>query len=174
MVAFDEQVTSTPIRGPDDLALAIAPSPRGGTALHDALLTALLHTGKERSMVVAFTDGGDNMSWLGEDAVLEVARRTSAVLHAVAILPPALSARAERTELRFLRQLAQSTGGDLWTAPDAAGLLATFGGILDAMRHRYLLRFEPESSRPGWHRLRVRLLGAKGALAARPGYWVEP
>jgi len=42
------------------------------------------------------------------------------------------------------------------------------------MRHRYLQRFEPDPARPGWHDLRVRLRGAKGRLAARPGYWIEP
>jgi VWFA-related protein len=172
--AFDEQVRLTRIRGADDLAAALAPSPRGGTALHDALFTALLHAGPERSMVIAFTDGGDNMSWLDEGEILQYAQRTSAVLHGVAIVRRAMAEFAERAELGVLSRVAESTGGRLWTAPDAAGLLETFDTILTAMRHRYLLRFDPDTSRAGWHRLRVRLRGAGGDLSVRPGYWIEP
>jgi len=171
VLAFNEQVRSTVIRVADDLASALAPAPRGGTALNDALFAALLRSGPERTMVIAFTDGEDNMSWLGETQLLEYARRTSAVLHGVAIVP---QAPADRAELRFLRRAAESTGGNLWTAPGAAGLLATFDQILAAMRHRYLLRFEPDPPRAGWHDLRVRLRGARGRVAARPGYWIEP
>ena len=174
LLAFDEEVRSTRIRGADDLASALSPSSRGGTALYDALFTAFLRAGPERSMVIAFTDGGDNMSWLGESEILESAKRTSAVLHGVAIVPRGRAELEERAELGALSRAAESTGGRLWTAADAAGLLDTFEEILAAMRHRYLLRFDPEPARAGWHRLRVRLRGAKGRLSARPGYWIEP
>ena len=174
VLAFDEQLRLTRIRGADDLAAALAPSSRGGTALHDALFAAFLHAGPERSTVIAFTDGGDNMSWLGESEILEYAKRTSAVFHGVAIVPRGLAEFAERAELGVLSRVAESTGGRLWTAPDAAGLLDTFDDILTAMRHRYLLRFDPDPPRAGWHRLRVRLRGAKGDLSARPGYWIAP
>jgi VWFA-related protein len=174
LLAFDEQVRLTRIRTADDLASALAPSTRGGTALYDALFAAFLRAGPERSMVVAFTDGGDNMSWLGERQILQYGQRTSAVFHGVAIVPRGLAEFKERSELRVLGQLAEATGGRLWTAPDAAGLLDQFDAILTAMRHRYLLRFDPDHPRPGWHRLRVRLRGAKGELSARPGYWIAP
>jgi VWFA-related protein len=174
LLAFDEQVRLTRIRAADDLVSALAPSTRGGTALLDALFAAFLRAGPERTMVIAFTDGGDNMSWLGETEILDYAKRTSAVFHGVAIVQRGLAETAERAELRVLGRVAESTGGMLWTAPDAAGLLGTFGEILTAMRHRYLLRFDPDQPRAGWHRLRVRLRGAKGKLSARPGYWIGP
>jgi VWFA-related protein len=174
LLAFDEQVRLTRIRAADDLVSALTPSTRGGTALYDALFTAFLRAGPERSMVIAFTDGGDNMSWLGGSEILDYARRTSAVVHGVAIVPRGLAELRERAELRVLGQLAESTGGMLWTAADAAGLRGEFDAILTAMRHRYLLRFDPDHPRAGWHSLRVRLRGAKGKLSARPGYWIEP
>jgi VWFA-related protein len=171
VLAFDEQLRVTEIKTSGDLASALAPSPREGTALHDALFVALLRAVPERSMIVAFTDGADNMSWLGEAEIVAYAQRASAVLHAVAIAPRGLS---QRLELRVLDQVARATGGNLWTAPDAAALPDTFDQILEAMRHRYLLRFDPSRPTDGWHRLDVRLRGAKGDLSARPGYWIEP
>lgn len=145
----------------------------GGTALNDALFAGLLRAGPERSLVVVFTDGEDNMSWLNEDPVVEAARRSSAVLQGVT-LGTESAGSGEAPHLRMLRRASEATGGRLWTAPSAAELPDTFAAILDAMHRRYLLRFEPSAMRPGWHRLEVRLHGAKGRVATRPGYWLAP
>lgn len=172
LMTFDQELRLAPGR-----EAAAAPellsgmAPRGGTALYDALFTAIARAGPERCMIVVFSDGEDNMSWLSAAAVVEAARRSSAVVQGAAILT---SGSEQRSSLRTLRRACETTGGRLWTARSAANLRSTFAFILDAMRQRYLLRFEPSAPRPGWHRLEIRLRGARGDVRARPGYWMSP
>jgi VWFA-related protein len=72
----------------------------------------------------------------------------------------------------ILRQMAESTGGRFWRADSGEHLRSAFAAIAEAMRHRYLLRFEPPpGAKRGWRRLEVRLKNAKGEVQARRGYW---
>lgn len=165
----------------------------GSTALHDALYAGikLPETSVGRPLVVLFTDGQDNMSWLTEEEALTAAREASALVYAVGIesgseerpltdtarmmpggrFPPPIVETA--TELDFVRRVAEATGGRLFRADSSAGLKAAFLGILRELNSRYLVRYEPQGvGREGWHRLEVRLKGRKGRVRARPGYFV--
>jgi hypothetical protein len=52
-------------------------------------------------------------------------------------------------------------------------LRQAFTSVADAMRHRYVLRYEAQGvKREGWHRIKVRLKAAKGDAQTRRGYWV--
>jgi hypothetical protein len=43
--------------------------------------------------------------------------------------------------------------------------------MLDEVKSRYLLRYEPQAVKPmGWHKLEVRLKKVKGGVRARSGY----
>lgn len=142
--------------------------PSGGTAVRDAVYAALLlrDASQRRTAVVVFSDGLDNLSWLGVDDVLEAARRSEAIVYAV-------SARAsgDRGDT-FLRDVASTTGGRFFTVKDAAGLRASFLRVLEDIRARYVLSFAPPPGPPGWHTLQVRLKnGKKAEVLARPGYW---
>jgi hypothetical protein len=71
-----------------------------------------------------------------------------------------------------VRQTAEATGGRYWTADSPARLTEAFAAIVAAMNTRYVLRFEPTSrAAAGWHRLDLRLKGAKGEVRARRGYF---
>jgi VWFA-related protein len=160
----------------------------GGTALWDALHSALtLLPRNRRALVVVFSDGEDNASFLGDREVPSEAERANALVEAVGFVaatpvrPVSLFPRSFviREVLGFavepgmaLRATAESTGGRLWTADDPARLTAAFAGISAAMNTRYVLRFEPDvRARAGWHRLDVRLRGGKGEVRARRGYF---
>ncbi|MCR4376070.1 MAG: VWA domain-containing protein, partial [Acidobacteria bacterium] len=60
--------------------------PRGQTAILDGIHSAIMTTQAEagRSLVIVCTDGRDTMSWLQADEVAEVAKRSNAVIYAVA------------------------------------------------------------------------------------------
>jgi VWFA-related protein len=161
---------------------------RGATSLHDALYAALrLHEpGSQRPFVVAFSDGGDNTSWLRAEQVLRAAETSPAVVYAVGLqvaefaplLPGSRTRRDPRPapNLQFLHRLAEASGGRFWVAEQSARLEEAFLRILGETRDRYLLAYEPAAPpRPGYHKLKLRLRGAgSGDVRARQGYRVMP
>lgn len=145
----------------------------GATAAFDALYAALLLSEDAgRSLVVLFSDGEDNMSFLGERQLQTFAERSNALVHVVG-WGSATPNMAEPEHIRVLRRIAEATGGRFWGADSPERLRQAFADIADAMGHRYLLRYEPSGvKREGWHQLEVRLRGQKGDVQARRGYWV--
>jgi VWFA-related protein len=188
VVAFSHEVRwlARPTHDRDEVRRALAACrARGGTSLWDGLHAALgLLPPQVRSLVVVFTDGEDNMSWLEQRQVKAAAQRSNAVIHAVGLRPPeaeplpAYGPRAAPTTLpeleqvRELRLTAELTGGRFWTAESPDRLRQAFAAIVAAMNSRYVLRFEPAAgAAPGWHPIQLRLRGAKGDLRARAGYF---
>jgi VWFA-related protein len=160
--------------------------PTGATAAFDALYAAVaLSEEGGRSLIVLFTDGEDNMSFLGEKQLLTAVQRSNALVHTVGWREPGrtepVPGRINEAELseedqtRALRQIAEATGGRFWGADSPERLRRAFAEIADAMSHRYILRYEPQGvAREGWHRIEIKLRGQKGDLQARHGYWVAP
>lgn len=161
--------------------------PGGATALYDALYAgALLAGGPGRSLVVAFSDGEDNLSWLEAPQLQRVLEESNVLVQIVASVPPEepppprfgeLRAQPapEPAHLRALRRLAEITGGQLWPADSPARLSLAFSAILEAMRTRYVLGFEPEQpQRPGLHAIDVRLVRRGGKVHCRHAYFVGP
>jgi Ca-activated chloride channel homolog len=191
IVAFSHEVRwlARPTQDRDAVRRALAACrARGGTSLWDGLHAALgLLPPQVRSLVVIFTDGEDNMSWLDERQVKAAAQRSNAVIHAVGLKPKpsaespliidalryvAPKAPPELEQVRALRQTAEVTGGRFWTAESPDRLRQAFAAIVAAMNSRYVLRFEPAAgSAPGWHPIQLRLRGAKGDVRARAGYF---
>jgi VWFA-related protein len=136
----------------------------GATSLRDAVHLALHlqphdHT---RPLVLLFTDGHDTASWLTDDAVVDSAKRSGVVIHAV---------RVESDGL--LDRLTQISGGRTWSATSDRQLQELFTKALDEMRARYLLTYTPHGVRqPGWHDLKVKLKNGSGDVTARHGYFV--
>ena len=156
----------------------------GATALIDALYAAItLSDSGRRPLVVLFSDGWDNQSFLDERDLRLTAERANALVHVVSWQPPLegpmpgsnVPIPVEPEHERMLRQIAESTGGRLWGADSPARLRDAFAAIAEAMGHRYVLRYEPQGvTREGWHRIELRLRGEKGDVQVRRGYWVPP
>ena len=189
LVGFSETITWLAPATTDKAAVRRALDrlePTGATAAFDALYAAVaLSEEGGRSLVVLFTDGDDNMSFLGEKDALTAVERSNALVHAVCWREPgvtsvdaALISAEQLSELEQslgLRQIAEATGGRFWGADSPERLRRAFAQIADAMSHRYVLRYEPQGvSREGWHRIEVKLRGQKGDVEARHGYWVAP
>lgn len=143
----------------------------GRTALRDAVQLALSteHDARARPLMLVFTDGVDNASWLSDEEVLEAVRRAGIVIHAVTVIGQQIS------PTRFMERVVEIAGGRLWSARSESDLSRLFTNALDEMRARYLLSFTPTRPlRPGWHELRVRLKSGGGDIKARRGYFVAP
>jgi VWFA-related protein len=186
LVTFSEEIAwrADPSADRDVVGRALLRLSAGGaTSVLDALFTAIaLSDTGGRPLIVLFSDGEDNMSWLAERQLRSVAERSNAVVHVVSwLLPPVIvhglpkAPRAENEQDRALREIAALTGGRDWSADSPAQLREAFAAIADAMGHRYVLRFEPQGAgRGGFHHLGVRLRTAKGDVQARRGYWLPP
>ena len=162
---------------------------RGSTTLHDALVlgSALARADARPGVFLLFTDGQDTASWTTAGRTLEVLRRTNVVVFPVgsglprAVITSSLSlyfdpqawvAPTAGDTLLFLRQIAETTGGEFLHVNRGERLATTFAAILGRYRQRYLLSYTPTgvTSTDGWHRLEVRLRNRPGSVVAREGY----
>lgn len=162
----------------------------GGTSLWDAVFTSLtLHdaTPGVRRLVLVFSDGEDTSSWLPRGAVIDKARRSDAVIYAVALrsgTPPAGSVLSYRSgielskadvstgmESPFLEELADISGGAVYTTSRSGELRNAFKQIVTEFRTRYVITYQPTGvDAPGWHPIEVRLKRKPGTVRARRGY----
>lgn len=184
-VALRSAMSESPVRllqGLDDLHAG------GNTALFDALFAALAISGRgsTRPLLILFTDGRDTVSWLSADDVVAAARLSEAAIYAVATSwvgsppgsparPPTWASIAATGDEGFLRRITHETGGRLLRVDSASHLQAQLKGVLDEIGARYIIRYEPAGvAGEGWHRVRVRLRGLRGAVVVRPGYLMAP
>ena len=75
-------------------------------------------------------------------------------------------------QIGFLRSLAETTGGRVFRTSARLRLEDAFALVLDDARSRYVLTYSPDKAATGWHKLRVKLVDAKGDVVARRGYYV--
>jgi VWFA-related protein len=139
--------------------------PSGGTGLVDASFASIMLAESDvgRSLVLVFSDGLDTASWLQPKDVLDVARRSDAVVYGIT------AGRLRRGD--FLRELSDLTGGQQFEVESTANLGPIFVGVLEEFRLRYLISYSPQGvSHDGWHRLEVRVKRRGATVKARPGY----
>jgi len=172
LLAFSNQLSLLARPATERTALHLALgrlAPGGATSLYDALYVAFkLPFGQGRPLIVLFTDGEDNLSWLGRDDVREAALQSSALLYVVAAGAP------DAPEAGFLRETAEGTGGRFWSAAGGAHLTERLLQILQTMGARYLLTYEPRGvSHGGRHQLKVTVKGRKVEVRHRREYLVR-
>lgn len=137
----------------------------GETSLVDASYAGLIvgESDVGRALVLIFSDGLDVNSWLQPEAVVDIARRSDAVVYGVAVRTLA--------KPEFLTDLGEATGGDLIEVESTRDLSGTFTRVLDEFRQRYLVSYEPTGvEKAGWHRLEVKVKRPGVRVKARPGY----
>ena len=166
----------------------------GGTAVFDALYVALKRPWPGgRPLVVLYTDGADNLSWLGPETVLAAARESSALVYVVGPAPPETAIVSHAWSLRTgagvtitaahprdasfqrLREIAEITGGRFWPVESPTLLEKRFLEILAAMKTRYLLGYTPHGVAPAErHRIKVRVKDRQVDVRHRLEYLVPP
>jgi VWFA-related protein len=157
----------------------------------------LLEDTEGRPLLIVFTDGLDNVSWFGDEEVLELVRESEAMVYVVSLRParssgptssgfimspqgkltmaPHRLAREEQDPTRFPRRVAELSGGRFIYADSSERLEEAFLTIHSEMRTRYLLSYSPrEASQAGWHRLEVKIKRRNLDVRARLGYYLPP
>lgn len=172
LVSFNETVTLAPTltTSLDHVRKAVGtiepPREQRPTALVDALFASMLTAESDagRGLVVVFSDGVDTGSWLRAEAVVDVAKRSDAIVYAV------VTFHEGRDD--FLKDLTETTGGTLVEVESSTDIGAVFLRILEEFRHRYLINYVPSGvARDGWHALKVSAAGDGLKVKARAGYW---
>lgn len=138
------------------------------TSLHDAAFAAVVTADatRGRPLALILSDGEDHGSWLPAERVLRAAQVSELVAHAVFMGPSGAPPV-------FLRDLASTTGGEAWRA-DYGDLREALARALAEFRNRYTLRYERTgTSRPGFHRLDIRVKPSGARVRARAGYLQE-
>jgi Ca-activated chloride channel family protein len=157
-------------------ALSAAPA-QGMTAVYDAVDRGLRHLQRgtrDRKALILVSDGGDNASAQTLAAVLELARRTNAVIYAVTFFDP--DNRDARP--RILKTLAHVTGGRALTARRTEDVMRSFARIAQEIRSGYTLGFAPAAISEGGYRT-IHVVADAGdhrqlVARTRGGYYAGP
>lgn len=161
---------------------------QGGTAINDALYTALKLLGgrQGRRLVVLLSDGIDTHSVVDAADVLELARRSQSMVYWIRLLEPGESAgddpreRASawrspadyRRQVSILRDVVRLTGGRIIPARSATEIEPLFDDILRELRQQYALGYYPSEQRDDgrWRQVRVRVQRPGVAVRTHEGY----
>ena len=172
---------AAPLRARQALASAAELAPAGSTAFYQALVAALLSetTAGRPHLVLALSDGDDNISLLDGADVRDLARRSETVLYVV--LRGTLRASGSRVgwlafkgpgDLSPLEEAAAITGGEMRREKPDASAAALFKQVVDDFKAGYVLRYTPSGVAPGgWHDLAVTVKNARYTVRARRGYF---
>jgi Ca-activated chloride channel family protein len=148
-------------------------TPKGGTALYDALQLSMqrLKTKEGRRVVVVVTDGRDEntasngpgsvATW---DEVIDAAKAMDTTVYAIG-----LGTRVERARLQ---QLADLTGGEAYFTNDIASLDTEYRRVVEDLHRRYVLGYtSTNGKRDGaWRTVELRSLSEPLRLRSRGGY----
>jgi len=164
------------ITGPTDDRQTVAEAidaieSRGGTAILDSLtaMTTQLQGVQGRQAIVLLTDGYDEHSSNDMFQTLERIKGAHATLYVVGIGGVAgISLKGER----FLRHLADDTGGRVFF-PSREQELATVHELIAAdVQHRYLISYTPSNQKVdgSWRQIRIETAQPEHRVRTRTGY----
>ena len=144
-------------------------SGRSSTSLYDAIYAgARLPLDAPRRLLVVFTDGDDNTSWLGVEEVEGVLRTAGLLLYAVRVEHQGAHDGSARERMR---RLAGATGGRLLEVDTHDRLRRAFAEVVEELRRGYVLGYAPAGvAATGEHRLEVRVRRPGVTVRARSGY----
>ncbi|HUG52615.1 MAG TPA: VWA domain-containing protein [Vicinamibacteria bacterium] len=155
----------------------IAESKGGGnTALYDAISVYLsrVQDSSGRKVLVLFTDGEDSRSALGLGDILELIRASRVTIYPIAFtggFSPG-SARALRSK-SVLQQMAELTGGQVFTPRSSKDLAVIYRRILQELRAHYVLGYVSDDlTRDGkFRRVKVNVTNKALRVRHRAGYY---
>ena len=153
---------------------------RGGTAMLDALRTAVEHlkdrNKKDKKALVVVTDGADNSSQAPLDTVIRSAQQNEVLIYAVAVLggeAPREAAKARRA----LDAMVHATGGQVYYPKDVSEIEHIAPLIAHDIRNQYIVTYSPTNQELDGSFRQIRLLIDSPAVSnvrTRSGYYASP
>lgn len=178
VVYFNEDVFE-PSGLTDDLdellkSLSLESRAVGETALYDAAAYTLelLSGVRGWNMMVIFSDGGDNSSYIDPMSLVQKVKKSNTVIYAIRNI-------AGRDEdpyyLSFMENICSLSGGMTFRLSDIAGTQKVYDRIREDIRSQYLLHFSPASLNRGsrgnrFHTLEVTVKGKSYQVRTLKGF----
>jgi VWFA-related protein len=137
-------------------ALQRAVTTRGRTALYDGIARGLEYVDQgshDRKVLVIVSDGADNASATGFEQVLHQVQASNVVVYAVGLVDPV----ENNPSPKRLKELAQATGGEVFTPDKPKEVTEVLERIARDIRHTYVMAYEPSDAARdgGLRRIRV-------------------
>jgi Ca-activated chloride channel family protein len=173
LVAFNDNIFTAARRSTDPVARVRAVdrlAPWGGTALFDAMLTALNTVGKQpgRRALVVFSDGEDQNSVATLKRVESRLETSDATIYTIGL---GRSVR-DRTLAQVMARMSEMSGGRSFLIDAIDELEKVFADIVEELSNQYLLSYgSSNDARDGsWRRIVVELTEGKHQVRHRQGY----
>lgn len=119
--------------------------PGGMTALHDAVIAGLEHLHEathQKRVLVVLSDGDDNASQHSDDAMLERAARSDALIYTVSTA----NLVSNVGNSRLMKKLAEASGGVAYTPRSEQHVVDAFREIADNIRRGYSIGYAPTNT----------------------------
>lgn len=150
----------------------------GDTLLRDAIAVFLSRITDDpgRKIVVIFTDGEDSKSLISISELKDLVRSSTVTIYPILFAGKYSDSAAGLQAKALMRDLAELTGGEVFSPRTFKDLAPIYQGLLDELAAQYVIGYIPEEDpAPGEHRLRVEVERAGVRLRHRRGYSVaEP
>ena len=121
-------------------------------------------------ILVLISDGEDTGSLHAMGDAISAAQRREVQIYALSVH----KARQSSPGDSVLKQLAESTGGQLYVAATEKDFPALFAAMEQQMRTQYAVSFQPVDKTPGFHTVQIEMAGGpKLRIHARNGYFLD-
>ena len=161
-------------RRPESIAPIDGYSARGGTALHDGLIDALLRSERTEGgkVVVLFSDGRDeNNPGTGPGSthtrgeVFAALEETDAVIYPIGF--------GRRVDRALLQRLAAGSGGKAYFPGDVSSLRTDYARIIEELRGRYLVSYTSTNATRDsvWRAIQIQTRQPGTSVRSRGGYF---
>jgi VWFA-related protein len=153
---------------------------RGGTAMRDALRTAIEHVKgrdkKDKKVLVVVTDGNDNSSLEKLETIIRAAQQSEVLVYAVGLLADESPREAEKAK-RALDSIARATGGQTYFPKDVSEIDRIAPQIAREIRNQYIVTYSPANQELDGSFRQIRLIVDAPTVATvrtRAGYYATP
>lgn len=148
----------------------------GNTLLYDSIAVYLSRISDDlgRKIVVIFTDGEDSKSLITVSELRDLVRSSTVTIYPILFGGKYSNASAGLQARALMRDLADLTGGELFSPTTFKDLAPIYEGLLDELATQYIIGYVPQGDMvPGEHRLRVEVNRPGAKVRHRRGYHVE-
>lgn len=152
---------------------------RGGTAMRDAIRGSIDHlkekAKRDKKVILVVTDGNDNASTIGLDALVRQAQQDDILVYAIGLLSEEDKREAKKAE-RDLNILVGSTGGQAFYPKTTAEVEPIAHQVAHDIRNQYTIAYTPTNTAlDGSYRQIKVVVKASGNPVARTrsGYYAK-